>query len=287
MKSKHTWLWLVAVLLMTVPVVMIGGWTLTEGAIGATSDREFCTTCHTMEPFALAYDQDVHGGRNSNGIAANCADCHLPHDSPGHYLIAKVQTGMHDGFAQLMSVFREPDWIGNLDNRAEYVYDSGCLTCHAKLQSATGDNPTMTLAHQAYFEGDANLLCVTCHAHVGHKDLLTHLSSANTAEATTGNVLIASAYADPVTPAHVGDPRTGRQVYDAKLCGLCHTVGGVSGPMAELGGSLDDVGRRRDEDWLRLYFTDPKSVIPKATMPKANLTEQELADLVAYLSTLR
>jgi cytochrome c-type protein NapC len=287
MTRKHTWYWLAASLLILVPVLMIGGWTLTEGAIQATSDREFCTTCHSMEPFALAYDQDVHGGQNPGGVAANCVDCHLPHDSPGGYLVAKIQTGIHDGFAELMSVFREPDWIGNLNKRAEYVYDSGCLKCHSKLESAPEDNPTTAMAHQTYFQGDANLLCVTCHAHVGHKDLLTHLSGGDAAAATTGNFLLASAYADPAAPGQGGDPLVGRQVYDAKMCNLCHTIGGVSGPMAELGGSLDDVGLRRNEEWLRLYFTDPKAAIPTATMPKANLTEQELADLVAYLATLR
>lgn len=84
-----------------------------------------------------------------------------------------------------------------------------------------------------------------------------------------------------------GNPDAGRLVYEAKLCTLCHIVAGESGPMASLGGSLDGVGQRRDAAWLAVYFTDPKAAIPNATMPAANLTEQELADLVAYLLTLR
>ncbi|RKT43728.1 c-type cytochrome [Thiocapsa rosea] len=87
--------------------------------------------------------------------------------------------------------------------------------------------------------------------------------------------------------AEDGSPEAGRLVYEAKLCNLCHIVAGVSGPMANLGGSLDGVGQRRDAAWLALYFTDPKAAIPNATMPAANLTKQELADLVAYLLTLR
>lgn len=71
------------------------------------------------------------------------------------------------------------------------------------------------------------------------------------------------------------------------MCNLCHTVAGESGPMADLGGSLDQVGQRRDAAWLRLYFTDPKAAVPSATMPKTDLTEQELEDMIAYLLSLR
>jgi nitric oxide reductase subunit C len=100
-------------------------------------------------------------------------------------------------------------------------------------------------------------------------------------------VLIAAALA--VVPVHAqqGDPEAGQAIYAAKMCGMCHTLAGESGPMADLGGSLDDVGLRRDAAWLHLYLTEPKAAIADATMPCAALTEQELADLIAYLLTLR
>jgi cytochrome c-type protein NapC len=178
--------WLVSVLgalgLVTLALLMTGGWVLIEGAVQATSDRDFCTTCHSMKPFALAYDQDVHGGRNPHGLKAACVDCHLPHESPAQYLAAKVKTGIRDAWAELRSVFREPDWIGLLEHRAEYVYDSGCVMCHARLEDAPAENPTTGLAHAAYFQAGSNFRCVTCHAHVGHKDLMTYLAGENTAE---------------------------------------------------------------------------------------------------------
>jgi cytochrome c-type protein NapC len=182
---KWFWLGLSLFALASFSILMAGGWVLTEAAIQATSDRDFCTTCHSMEPFAKAYDQDVHGGRNPGGLAAACVDCHLPHDSPGAYLIAKVRTGIHDGWAELMSVFSEPDWIGNLERRADYVYDSGCMKCHSNLRDAPGATPGATFAHQAYFQDDSNLVCVTCHAHVGHKDLLTYLKGGEDGEEAT------------------------------------------------------------------------------------------------------
>jgi mono/diheme cytochrome c family protein len=102
----------------------------------------------------------------------------------------------------------------------------------------------------------------------------------------TAALLAALALPAATASGEEGNPEAGRLVYEAKLCNLCHIVAGELGPMSDLGGSLDGVGERRDAAWLALYFTDPKAAIPNATMPAANLTEQELADLVAYLLSL-
>jgi cytochrome c2 len=77
------------------------------------------------------------------------------------------------------------------------------------------------------------------------------------------NVLLLGAWLPvAVALAQGGDPDTGRQVYVAQMCNTCHTLAGESGPMAQIGGSLDGVGARRDAAWLRLYFTDPKAALP-------------------------
>ncbi|WP_296898769.1 NapC/NirT family cytochrome c [Thiohalocapsa sp.] len=76
----------------------------------------------------------------------------------------------------------KPDWIGNLEDREAYVYDSGCLNCHTALERATSDDPAAGAAHQAYFanaqgngaaEGPDS--CVDCHQHVGHENLRSAL----------------------------------------------------------------------------------------------------------------
>jgi len=153
-----------------------GGWILTETAVQATSDKAFCGRCHSMQPFVASYEQGVHGGKNPQGLVAQCVDCHLPHDSPTSYLVAKVRTGAHDAWSQMLSIFKEPDWIGNLERRSEFVYDSGCLTCHVQLEQATVDNAAARVSHRTYFGGDGSAACVDCHQHIGHKDLLAHLS---------------------------------------------------------------------------------------------------------------
>lgn len=73
-----------------------------------------------------------------------------------------------------------------------------------------------------------------------------------------------------------------KALYDKK-CKVCHTLNGEAGKLAEKGGTLDHVGSKRDEAWLRAYFADPKSKIPDAKMPKLKLTPAEWDTLVAYM----
>ena len=68
-----------------------------------------------------------------------------------------------------------------------------------------------------------------------------------------------------------------------KKCKVCHTLNGVSGPKAKVGGKLDGVGSKRDEAWLRGYFADPKSKLPDSKMKKIKLSPEEWDALVAFM----
>ncbi len=73
-----------------------------------------------------------------------------------------------------------------------------------------------------------------------------------------------------------------QELYNKK-CKVCHTLNGVSGPKANVGGSLDGVGSKRDEKWLRAYFADPKSVMPDAKMRKIKLSDEQWDALVQFM----
>ncbi|MFD2112891.1 c-type cytochrome [Thiorhodococcus fuscus] len=96
-------------------------------------------------------------------------------------------------------------------------------------------------------------------------------------------VLIGSALISAGAFAQDGNVQRGAGLYAAKTCNLCHTLAGESGPMAEMGGSLDNLGSKRDAAWIRAYLKDPTGTLPGATMPKVELTEQEIADLTAFM----
>ena len=100
-------------------------------------------------------------------------------------------------------------------------------------------------------------------------------------------LLLAVAVTGAPTPASAaGDAERGKTLYEQK-CKVCHSIGDDKGKMAEKGGPLDGVGSKRDADWLTKYLSDPKSAIPDAKMPKIKMTDQELADYVAYMLTLK
>jgi mono/diheme cytochrome c family protein len=78
----------------------------------------------------------------------------------------------------------------------------------------------------------------------------------------------------------------GAQIYEQK-CKVCHSIGGVGGAMAKVGGPLDNVGATRDEAWLKAYMADPKSKMPDAKMPKLNLSPADLDAVTKYMLTLK
>jgi cytochrome c2 len=78
----------------------------------------------------------------------------------------------------------------------------------------------------------------------------------------------------------------GKTVYEQK-CKACHSIGGDSGKMANLGGKLDGVGAKHDADWLSDYIANPRSRMSDAKMPRLKLEAGELDDLVDYMKTLR
>ncbi len=138
-------------------------------------DKKFCTVCHTMEPMALAYEQDVHGGKNKTGFTAECNACHLPHDNILHYMYKKAEIGLHDVRVQIFGDLKSIDWEKSRKHAKDYVFDSGCLSCHENLKDATMSTPKGYLAHRSYFLKFTDKKCVECHQNVGHKALGLHL----------------------------------------------------------------------------------------------------------------
>ncbi len=82
---------LTLVVLAGLGVGAIASWAIMHTAFHATADYEFCTSCHSYEPIAKAYREDIHGGNNSVGFRAACNDCHLPHDNALHYFFVKAK----------------------------------------------------------------------------------------------------------------------------------------------------------------------------------------------------
>lgn len=101
---------------------------------------------------------------------------------------------------------------------------------------------------------------------------------------TTGFLLAAllTVALPPLTHAE----EDGKAIFDQQ-CLMCHSVGGKSGPMANVGGSLDGVGSKRTGEWLREWLMDPKSKVADTKMPKLPMKDAQLDAVVKYLLTLK
>lgn len=151
-------------------------WLITDEGITATSDATFCVSCHSMTPFEKSHTADIHGGNNAHGVRATCAQCHLPHDSSYNYMYTKARTGIHDLWVENFGNPENINWEAMRVHRENYVYDSGCITCHTNLQNATMATNKAFVAHRDYFLGIIDDKCVSCHENVGHSNLSDYIS---------------------------------------------------------------------------------------------------------------
>ncbi|WP_457568414.1 cytochrome c3 family protein [Desulfurobacterium sp.] len=134
-----------------------------QGVRYSSTDR-FCASCHEMK---LAYDtwrMNAHGplGSSAGACKASCVDCHMPHDANVvSYLFVKTMAAIKD-FSGHISGPEKFDWVGNLEERNRYTYESSCKGCHRILSS--------NVMHEKYREGKTDKTCIDCHKGVGHGD---------------------------------------------------------------------------------------------------------------------
>lgn len=165
----------VLALLIVVPLLVCAGWITGEIVLRATSGVEHCTSCHSMQPMGESYREDVHGGRSPSGVVADCADCHFPGDTATGFLWARAMLASRELWSELAGDPAAIDWQARRLDRERFVFDSSCLACHGSLSRPYPRAEEMREAHDAYFAGEIEARCVTCHASAGHRDLDAHL----------------------------------------------------------------------------------------------------------------
>jgi cytochrome c oxidase subunit II len=97
--------------------------------------------------------------------------------------------------------------------------------------------------------------------------------------------------ADPTTP----QAQAGRKLFMSAQCASCHTIAGTPA-QATVGPNLTHVGSRTslaaDEipntrAWMSAWIHNPQRIKPGSRMPDLGLHTSQVADLVAYLESLR
>jgi mono/diheme cytochrome c family protein len=169
------------------------------------------------------------------------------------------------------------------------VHDLRCLSCHAVDGRGGTYAPDLTgegsRLHKDWIESFLAL-----------PDMIRPLSQQMpNLSVTTQEAQIVAAYISrdlrdaripeqiPGEPISESDVQKGKEIYSAKGCVACHTVG--EGPGGSVGPTLDHVAERLRPGYIWYHLKNPHDINPYSAEPDYGFTDEEARALAAYLAT--
>lgn len=156
-------------------VVGVIAWAGFDAGIAATSDNEFCTSCHEMRDAAFReYQQTIHYS-NRTGVRASCSDCHVPRDwlhKTGRKFAAASQlwgkiTGVIDTPAKYEA--KRAALARRVWERMERTDSLECRNCH--VSQAMNRDLQRERAQKRHASGLAEgKTCIDCHFGIAHDE---------------------------------------------------------------------------------------------------------------------
>ena len=143
-------------------------------AIEATSSTDFCISCHEMHTNAYAEAEGSAHQFNPSGVAADCADCHIP-QALGPKLLRKAQSVREVYGHFVTGVIDTPEkYSKHRVDMATQVWrvmkrtDSReCRECHdVELMMFSGQTAGASSSHKSAF--GLGRTCVDCHQGIAH-----------------------------------------------------------------------------------------------------------------------
>ena len=168
--------WTLGIPLGAVIAFVLGGAALgtTNYVLHETSSTEFCYVCHSHEQFIRPeYEASTHF-KNTSGVQAGCADCHLPHDSWFELVWTKAVVSLDiipelagkldtaEKYEAHRAEMAESVWREYKDNDSEY-----CRSCHTveAMDLESQDRRAARRHSQAAEKGET---CIDCHYGIVH-----------------------------------------------------------------------------------------------------------------------
>lgn len=145
--------WQRASIILAILVGLVGGIALytfvyAKGYAYLTNDSAACANCHIMN---TQYDGWL---KSSHRNAAQCNDCHSPHDLFGKYK-TKALNGFWHSYAFTTGDFHEPIQIKETNRN---VTQGACRHCHSQVTDAI----------DVHSDEKNQTDCIRCHQSVGH-----------------------------------------------------------------------------------------------------------------------
>jgi cytochrome c-type protein NapC len=158
-------------------VTALGGAVIAASATAmhATSNEEFCISCHEMKTHAYGEYKDTIHDKNRSGVRATCPDCHIPREL-GPMLYRKAQS-VFEVYGHMTGMLDTPEkYEKHRYEMAKRVWihmketDSReCRACHneAGMSSELQSEKAKSRHAKGKAEGKT---CIDCHTGIAHKE---------------------------------------------------------------------------------------------------------------------
>jgi len=240
-------------------------------------ERFGCSPCHEGQSSALQSVKFAHGFvkfweyplHEGKFVAAGCNKCHA---------------------RELFT-----DHADELNKGKRMVYEMGCFGCHEirGYESVERIGPNLNrLTHKL----QPNFVYGWLR---NNKEFRPHTRMPN-AMYTEREALAATAYLysvqdqawQPVKKALAGNAARGQELVESVGCNACHVATDEErarrqdGRSYDIGPDLATVGLKTSEEWIYDWVKNPKHFAPETQMPNLRLSDQEAADIAAYIKDL-
>lgn len=182
--------------------------------------------------------------------------------------------------------------------RGKHLFDSkNCMGCHTIMGEGAYYAPELTKVFERRGEAFIKAILKDPEAtYPGQRKMVNyHLSDQEITDLTAflkwiGEVDLNGFPAKPDLGGAVTTAVSNSQMHAeappqlfGQMCTACHSVKGAGG---QVGPALDDIGLRRDANFLAAWLKDPMTIKADSRMPKMPLSDEQISELVKYLTSL-
>lgn len=232
-----------------------------------------CSSCHQGQGYATASVREAHGEQEfwltpllrGQRVWASCQKC-------------------HDAQPDIAGV--EPGWEGR-----RLVANYGCYACHKlpgfEQEAAVRIGPNLNVLGRKVYAEWVPLWLKDPHAFRPATKMPNMLLPDTERQAISAYLLQvanspAAGATSPGFPA--AEVAAGKELFETVGCQACHSVHGRGSNFAP---DLSRVGEKVRPSYLVEWLRDPARIQPGATMPNLRLSDSEIRQLAAYLTSLK
>ena len=269
-----------------------------------------CTTCHAGRDRATSFQNAAHSPRNEEQKKQWEEKYGWFHD---HFIDPPMlpMNNIESGCYKCHNASPEVPLASHLNGGRDLIRIYGCFGCHKipgyeNIRKVGPDLSTVSgkltkdwvrkwLANPKDFKSEARMPAFWWNSNNSGTSNGVDWDKRNAAEINAiTEFLWANSKPQQVPAGRTGgNVASGKQLVETVGCFGCHAVGAIkevanqSQIRRRHGYNLENQGSKVSESWIYNWVKDPAQVWPDTKMPSLRLTDQEAADVAAYLASLK